>query len=121
MRKRAASAQGETTPASKVSGGKRLKWSSPDEEAQRSLVVIVEEPPKVDNVVGEAPFVERVVVPSFSARQFNLVIGGLDRPRGPDKLVLNSPVKPMKWDHPLKDATTLSGCYPVNHQLLEPL
>ena len=36
MRKRVASAQGETTPTSKVSNKKRPKRSGPDEEAQRS-------------------------------------------------------------------------------------
>ena len=60
----------------------------------------VEVPPRVDKVVGEAPFAEAVVGPLLSARQFNLVIGGPHRPRGLDRLVLNSPVKPMKWDHP---------------------
>ena len=37
MRKWAASAQGETTPSSEVSDGKRPKRFGPDEEAQRSL------------------------------------------------------------------------------------
>ena len=36
MRKQAASTQGETTPGFEESGRKRLKWSSLDEEAQRS-------------------------------------------------------------------------------------
>ena len=40
MRKRVASAQGETTPDSDVPGGKRPKWSGPDEEAQKSPTVI---------------------------------------------------------------------------------
>ena len=41
MRKRVASAQGETTLGSKVSDGKRPKRSGPDEEAQKSLAVII--------------------------------------------------------------------------------
>ena len=40
MRKRAVSAQGETTPDSEVSSGKRPKRSGQDKEAQKSLVVI---------------------------------------------------------------------------------
>ena len=40
MCKRAASAHGETTPGSKVSGGKRPKQFGPDEEAHKSSVVI---------------------------------------------------------------------------------
>ena len=40
MGKRAASAQGKTTPGSEVSGGKHLKWSDKDKEAQRSPAVI---------------------------------------------------------------------------------
>ena len=48
------------------------------------------------NVVGKAPSVETVVVLLLSARQFNLAIGGPRRPRSPNRLVLNSPVKSMK-------------------------
>ena len=40
MRKRAASAQGETVPCFEVYGGKRPKWFGLDEEAQKSLTVI---------------------------------------------------------------------------------
>ena len=40
MPKWVASAQGETTLDSIVPGGKRPKWSGPDEEAQKSPVVI---------------------------------------------------------------------------------
>ena len=40
MNKRAASAQGETTPGYEVSGGKCLRRSDPDEEAQKSPIVI---------------------------------------------------------------------------------
>ena len=67
--------------------------------------ILVRGPPSVDNVVGEAPFVETVVVPLLSARQFNLAISGPHRPRGLDRLVLNSLIKPMKWDHPPTDMT----------------
>ena len=56
-------------------------------------------PPSTDKVVSEAPFAKTVVGPPLSARWSDLVITGLYRPRGPDKLVLNSCVKPMKWDH----------------------
>ena len=45
MRKRAVSAQGEITPGFELSGGKRLKWSGPDEEAQRSPVVVIVDSP----------------------------------------------------------------------------
>ena len=46
MRKRAMSAQGETTPGSKVSGGKRPKQFSLDEKAQRSPVIIAMDSPE---------------------------------------------------------------------------
>ena len=52
--------------------------------------------PSADNIAGKAPSVETVVVPLLSARQFNLAIGGPSKPRGPNRLVLNSPVKSMK-------------------------
>ena len=58
-----------------------------------------------DNDVGEAPYVEKIVVSLLFSRQFNLAIGGPRRPRGLDKLVLNSWVKLMKWDHPPMEAT----------------
>ena len=64
-------------------------------------------PPSADNVVGEVPSVETVVVPLLFARQLNLVIRGPHRPRGHDRLVLNSQVKPIKWDHPPVDAFAL--------------
>ena len=57
-------------------------------------------PPKADNVVGEAVSVETEVGLPLQARRSNLVIAGLRRPRGLDKLVLDSCVKQMKWDHP---------------------
>ena len=41
MHKWSASTQGKTTPSSKVQGGKRSKWPSPDEEAQKIPVVII--------------------------------------------------------------------------------
>ena len=53
-------------------------------------------PSSADNVVGEAPSTETTIVSLFSVRQFNLAIGGPRMPRGPDRLVLNSSVKPMK-------------------------
>ena len=65
-------------------------------------------PPKADKVVGEAPYVETVVSLSLPARRSNLVIVGLRRPRGLDKLVLDSCVKPMKWDHPSADTSVPS-------------
>ena len=40
MRKRATSAQGETTPGFEVPGGKRPKWSGLNEEIQKCLIVI---------------------------------------------------------------------------------
>ena len=40
MRKRATSSQGKTTPDFEVSGEKRPKTSSPNEEAQKSMTVI---------------------------------------------------------------------------------
>ena len=72
------------------------------QDASREACVSLEDgvpawgPTSDDNVVGEAPSVETIVGPLLSARQFNLAIGSLRRPRGPDKLVLNSSVKPMK-------------------------
>ena len=46
MCKRAASAQGETTPGSEVSGGKHPKRFGPDEEAQKSSPVIIVDSPE---------------------------------------------------------------------------
>ena len=46
MHKQAASAQGETTPGSKVFGEKRSRWSGLDEEAQKSLTVITMHSPE---------------------------------------------------------------------------
>ena len=40
MRKRVTSAQRETTPGSELSGGKRPKWFSPNEEAHKSPTVV---------------------------------------------------------------------------------
>ena len=59
-----------------------------------------------DKVVGEAPSVETTVSPPLPARRSDLVIPGLYKPRGPDKLVVNSCVKLMKWDHLLRDTFT---------------
>ena len=53
-------------------------------------------PPSVDKVVGDAPSAETAVGPSLLARRFNLTITGPRRLRGLDRLVLNSPVQPMK-------------------------
>ena len=131
MRKRAARAQGETTPGSEVPSNKRPKWSVLNDEVQRSPTVVTLDPPKqafnallalegaaqgvpketcasledgilaggppsANNVMDEAPSVETVVRPLLSARQFNLTISAPRGPRGPDMLVLNSPIKPMK-------------------------
>ena len=46
MHKREASAQGETTPDSEVSGEKRPKRPGPDEEAQKNLIVIIVDSPE---------------------------------------------------------------------------
>ena len=46
MRKRATSAQGETTPGFEVSGGKCPKQSGPDEEAQKSMAIITMDSPE---------------------------------------------------------------------------
>ena len=67
--------------------------------------ILVKGPPSVDNVVGKAPFAETAVGPLLSARQFNFAIGGPRRPRVFKRLVLNSSVKSMKWDHSLADAS----------------
>ena len=46
MRKRVASAQGETTPDFEVSSGKRQKWPGLDEEDQKSPLVITVDSPE---------------------------------------------------------------------------
>ena len=46
MRKRATSAQGETTPGFEVSGEKRPKWSGLDEEVQKSSTVVTVDSPE---------------------------------------------------------------------------
>ena len=66
MLKRAVSFQGETTPNSEVSGGKRPKRSSPDEEAEKSLTVItIDSPERASDVLpaleGVAHDVSRLV------------------------------------------------------------
>ena len=62
-------------------------------------------PPSSDNVAGETPSTKTTVGLLLSARQFNLTISGSYKPRGHGRLVLNSPVKPMKWNHPPTDAS----------------
>ena len=54
-------------------------------------------PPNADRVTGEAPL-EMVAELLFSVK---LVNAGPRRLRGPNRVVLNSPVIPMKWDQPL--------------------
>ena len=49
--------------------------------------------------MGEAPSAETIVRLPLPARRSNLVIAGLHKSRDPDKLELNSYVKPMKLDH----------------------
>ena len=121
MRKRGANTQGETTLGSKVPGEKRPKRSGLNEEVQKSPQasatfpnlegatqvaskeacasledgILAEGPPSIDNVVSEAPSVVTVVGLPLSSRQFNLTIGSPHKLRGPDKLVLNSPAKPI--------------------------
>ena len=52
MRKQAVSFRGETTPSSEVSGGKRPKRSSLDEEAKKSPTVItVDSPERASDVL----------------------------------------------------------------------
>ena len=156
MRKRAASAQRETTFGFEGPDAKIPKRSDPNGEVQKSLAMInvvslervldalpalegaaqgvteeacasledrisAEGPLSIDNVLAEAPSIETaIVIPLLFARQFNLAIGCPHRLRGLDRLVLNSPVKPMKWGASAN--AFASGCYwPVNHQLLEPL
>ena len=52
MSKQAVSAQGETTPGSKVSGKKRSRQSGPDEVAQKSpTVIIVDSPERAPNAL----------------------------------------------------------------------
>ena len=53
----------------------------------------------------EAPSIETIVGLLLSTRHFSLAIDSPHKPRGPDRLVLNSPVKPMKWDHPPTDTS----------------
>ena len=58
--------------------------------------------------MGEALSIETSVGLLLPARQSNLTIVGPRRPRGLDRLVPNSPVKPMKWDH-LSADTSVPG------------
>ena len=60
-------------------------------------------PPNADRVVGETPL-EIATKLSFSTRLAN---ADPRRPRGPDRLVLNSPVIPMKWEQPSMGALVL--------------
>ena len=63
--------------------------------------VLAEGPRNADRVVREAPS-EVAVGPLFPARLTN---AGLHRPRGPNRLVLNSLVNPMKWDQPSEETS----------------
>ena len=67
--------------------------------------ISAEGPPSADKVVGEAPSAETAVGPLLPTRRSNLVIFDLRRLRGPNKLVLNSCVKLMKWNHPSADTS----------------
>ena len=49
--------------------------------------------------MGDAPSTDTAIGPLLLAKSSNLAITGPRRPRGYDRLVLNSPVQPMKWDH----------------------
>ena len=69
---------------------------------------LAEGPPNTDKVVGKAPSIETTIGPTLPARWSNLIIACPRRIRGRDKLVLNSPIKPMKWDH-LSTDTSISG------------
>ena len=70
------------------------------QEAPREPCVSLEDgvpgggPPDVDKAVGEAPL-EIAIELSFSARLANV---DPHRLKGPNRLVLNSPVIPMKWE-----------------------
>ena len=76
-------------------------------------------PPRANNVAGKAPSIETGVVLLLSTRQFNLAIGSPCRPRGPNRFVLNSLVKPISGITPDGLDCPRSGCCPVNLQLLE--
>ena len=65
-------------------------------------------PPNANKVVGDAPSTKTVVGWPLSSRRSNLAIASPCRPRGFDRLVLNSHVQPMKWDHPSTD-TSIPG------------
>ena len=128
MRKRASSAQGETTLSSKVYGGKHPKRSSLDEEAQRSLAslegaaqyasreacasledgALAKGPPNTDQTVSEALAVEITIGPSPWDKRSNLTFPGAYRARLPDKLMLGSYVKPIEWGRLSVDTPTLS-------------
>ena len=58
--------------------------------------------------MGDSSFSETTIGPPLSARRSNLAIVGHRRLRGLDRLVLNSPVQPMKWDHLSTDTSILS-------------
>ena len=49
--------------------------------------------------MGEVPSIEIIVGLPLPARRSNLVIADPCKPRGSYRLVLNSLVKSMKWDH----------------------
>ena len=134
MHKRAASAQRETTPGSEVSSEKRLKRSSPDEEAQRSpVVIVVNSLEQASNAllalegaaqdasreacaslkdgvpVGGPRNVDRVV----REAPLEVVVGPFFPARlvnvSPLRLVLNLPINPMMRDQPSTDTSVLSS------------
>ena len=136
MRKRAANAQGETTPCSEGPDDKCFKQSGPAEEVQIIPVVIfmdslkrassalpdlegdaregyasledgapTGEPPLDGEVANEALRIEEAIGPLPWAIQHCLALYGARRTRPPNKLILGSYVKSLKWSRSSTDTS----------------
>ena len=57
--------------------------------------------------MSEASFAETTIVPPLQDGRLGLAILGARRARLPNRLMLSSYVKPMKWDYPSANTSTL--------------
>ena len=67
---------------------------------------LAEGPPLDGGVANEALPIEEVGGLPPQANRHSLTLYGARRTRPPDKMILNSYVKPLEWNHPLADVST---------------
>ena len=68
---------------------------------------LTEGPPNADQDVIEAPSAETTFGQPLQVRRSSLAIPNAHRARLPDRLMLGLYGKPMEWDRPLADMSTL--------------